>query len=509
MKLSRRSLLGTGIAGAAGIASGAGAFASLQGMGSKQSKIKNIIFLVVDGMAMQTLGIVDILSQLNGGKSSYWGWLMDQKFVTNGLQATRSLNSVVTDSAAASSAWGSGQHIFNGMINMYPDQTALKTLTTLMHEKGVRTGLVTTTTITHATPSGFAISIVNRDLEPIIAEKHLTSGVDVLMGGGNRHFAGDKRKDKRDLYPEFEKAGYTVVKNREALMETKSKKVLGIFSDSHLPFSVDRNNSPELQKTVPTLAEMTKHAIDNLKDSKNGFLLQVEGGKVDHAGHANDLASLVYDQIAFEEAVKVAVEFALKDKETLVIITADHATGGPSLNGMGEEYADSNKGILTVNGMKASYEVLARKFGASPTADSVRDIVKADLGLELSAAEAAAIVAGQKGQGPFNISGFLKASGMTMANILGNHTAVTWTSGNHTAEHVMVTALGPGSEMIKGLTRNVEFFDLMLAAKGIKHKNPTMDYATAQGHYEKMKVSLDQEWLDMYAVHEDCTCHHG
>jgi hypothetical protein len=176
---------------------------------------------------------------------------------------------------------------------------------------------------------------------------------------------------------------------------------------------------------------------------------------------------------------------------------------------MGDEYVDSNKGLMSVNGMKASYEVLARKFGASPTADSIRDIITADLGLELSAAEASAIAAGQKGQGPFNISGFLKASGMTMANILGNHTAVTWTSGNHTAEHVLVTALGPGSEMIKGLTRNVEFFDLMLATKGIKHKNPTMDYATAQGHFEKMKLSLDQEWIDMYAVHEDCGCHHG
>jgi|GEM_PF-5853748 len=139
------------------------------------------------------------------------------------------------------------------------------------------------------------------------------------------------------------------------------RRLLGVFSDGHTPFSVDRNNDPLLQMSVPSLAEMASAAIDRLKSGSNGFLLQIEGGRVDHGGHGNDLAALVYDQIAFEEAVKVAVDFALSNGETLVVITTDHACGGPSLNGAGHEYGDSAAGLRTLTGMKASYAEVWRR----------------------------------------------------------------------------------------------------------------------------------------------------
>src|SRR5688500_9496399 len=153
MKFTRRQLLATGAAGLAGCAL-AGPTKETATKGPAK-KAKNIIFCVADGMAAQTMSIGDQFQKLTAGKSSYWAWLMEQDGVVNGLQETRSLSSVVTDSSAASSTWGSGRRIWNGQVNMYPDGTALRTLHDLMHDAGMRTGLVTTTTITHATPAGF------------------------------------------------------------------------------------------------------------------------------------------------------------------------------------------------------------------------------------------------------------------------------------------------------------------------------------------------------------------
>jgi alkaline phosphatase len=396
------------------------------------------------------------------------------------------------------------------MINTFPDGTQngieLRTLYGLLHEKGVRTGLVTTTTITHATPSGFAINCVNRDLEALIAERYLKSGVDVLLGGGNRFFAADKRKDKMDLYAKFREAGYDVVQDRAGLMASKSRKVLGIFSEGHLPFTVDRNHSTEIAAKVPTLAEMTTHAINELKTNRNGFVLQIEGGRVDHAAHSSDVAAMFYDQIAFEDAVKVAVDFALADGDTLVIITADHACGGPSLNGDGDEYIDTNAALASFSNFKASFDTLLKMLGTSPSVGDVQGLVQAKLGYKLTPAEALAVVDAAKGNSPFKVSNFYRSVNMTMATVLGNHNRVNFTSGNHTGEHVLVTAIGPGAEQVAGITPNTQFFDMMLAAKGLKHENPSMDFETAARNMEKMKAAMDPDFIEMYAAHEECGC---
>lgn len=502
MTFSRRTLLG---AGAATLLTGA---IELPAAGrSKKAggkKPKNIIFCVADGMAMATVTMANYYQQITAGRSSYWMTLLNAEYAVSGLQNTRSLNSLVTDSAAASSAWGSGRHIWNGQLNAYPDKTELRTLASLMQEAGVRTGLVTTTTITHATPSGFAVNCIDRDLEGLIAEKHLKSGVDVLMGGGNKFFSPDLRPDKRDLYADFTRAGYAVVKTRQELLGLEHpKKVLGIFNDSHMPFTVDHVNSPDLFAAKPTLAEMVKTALASLHHSPKGFLLQIEGGKVDHGGHTNDLASLLYDQMAFEEAVKVAVEFALKDKETLVVITTDHATGGPALNGDGPEYIDSTEGLKRLSGMKSSYEPIFKAFGSSPTQAQVRDIIHDKLSIALTGDEADAVASAMKGASPFAVSTFYKGPQAVLAIVLGNYSKVTWTSQNHTSDHVLVTAVGPGKEFVAGLTPNVDFFDMMLATKGLKWSNPTMSFEDAARHYQKLKASLKPELYHRYAAYDE------
>lgn len=494
--VSRRSLLGAGLAslGAGGLSASPLQVGSV--LGNKRPK--NVIFCVVDGMASQTFSLADEFQKRVYAKGSYWAGLMNEPYAVNGLQYVGSLTGVVTDSAAASAAWGSGVHVWNGALNELPDGTKLRTLTSLVSEKGVRCGLVTTTTMTHATPAGFAICSATRGAEPTIAELYLNSGVDILMGGGDRYFSASRRADKKDVYGEFVKAGFKVVKTRDEALGATSGKVLGIFGDSHLPFMVDQNNDAELQKSVPTLAEMTRLALANLKGSPKGFLLQIEGGKVDHGAHANDLAGMFYDQIAFEEAVKVAVDFALADGETLVIITADHACGGPSLNGAGEEYIDATAGLESIAKMKASYYPLTQAMGKTPNRAQVQDVHKELLGMELTADEADVLVATIGGNSPFKVSEFYGSLNGTMAVIHGNHSKVTWTSGNHTAEHVMVTAVGPGSALVHGITENIRFFDLMTGVFGVSHTNPTMSHDEARRLISAKALeasTVDEHWV--------------
>jgi alkaline phosphatase len=515
MSFSRRTALSMG---AAGIVAGS---LSLPNLISAQSDFKlgerkwrgrrpkNIIFCVADGMATQMVAMSDYYQQLVNGRTSYWSELLQRDDIHSGWQDTRSLSSIVTDSAAAASTWGSGRKIWNGQLNMFPDGTELRTLASIMIENGVKVGLVTTTTITHATPAGFAINCQSRELEGLIAEKYLKSGVSVLMGGGNKFFAADKRKDNRDLYGDFAKAGYKVVRDRKSISGLKADKILGIFSDSHLPFSVDRDHNAKLTEEVPTLAEMTQVAIENLRGNKNGFLLQIEGGKVDHGCHANDIAAALFDQIAFEEAVKVAIEFAQKDKDTLVIITSDHACGGPSLNGAGNEYFDTTSGLVSISKHMGSYSLVTEQMGKTPSVDLVKDLFLVAYGYKLGSQEAGLIadtVAGKKPLGFLNLQNSVNS---VMALVMQNHTKVGFTSNNHTHEHVMVAAYGPGNQHVQGLTYNIEFFDMMLAAKGLKWSNPTMSFADAVKAMEKLKANYDPEIHAMYANHEDdeCSCH--
>jgi alkaline phosphatase len=252
---------------------------------------------------------------------------------------------------------------------------------------------------------------------------------------------------------------------------------------------------------------MAKVAIDNLKDHKGGFLLQIEGGKVDHAGHANDLGGHLHDQIAFEEAVKVAIEFARQDKETLVIITADHATGGPSVNGAGEEYFDTTAALASWAGIKSSYGSVFDLIGKKASVSSVQDAIKSTMGYGLKEVEAKVVADTINGNSPFAMLELQGTKNSVLALVLQNYTKVGWTSLNHTSEHVLVSAFGPGSEAVRGLTRNVEFFDLMLAARGMKWSNPRMSFEDAAKANEKLKASIDQEWFAFYAECDD-ECSH-
>ncbi len=296
--------------------------------GSK--KAKNIIMMVSDGMSIGTLNMADLYASRTFGKSSKWLGLYRDNKAVRALMDTASASSMVTDSAAASSSWGGGMRVKNGSLNVGMNGEKPQPILQKFKENGKKVGCVTTVPVTHATPAGFCVNIDNRGGQDLIAEIYMGLKFDVMMGGGSKYF-GEKRPGG-NLLPKFLTQGYKVAESRsEMLALDKSKPVLGLFAEDGLPYEIDRRHDAKLQKEVPSLAEMTMKAIELMKDNPQGFALQVEGGKVDWAAHSNDLSGLIFDQLAFDEAVGKVIEFAEKDGETLVIITTDHGNANPGL----------------------------------------------------------------------------------------------------------------------------------------------------------------------------------
>lgn len=246
-----------------------------------------------------------------------------------GLVTTHSANSVVTDSAAAATAMATGYKTDNGMIGVLPNGYRLVNIVERAESLGLSTGLVTTTRLTDATPAAFAAHVTSRNMEDVIADQMTTSDIDVLLGGGSMHFlpAGHPdsvRGDARNLAQEFIDQGYVYVDGRGDLLAARdSDSLLGLFTPSHMAYENSRNVSAE-----PSLSEMASVAIDMLNGDQDGFFLVIEGGRIDHAAHDNDLESVVGEMMAFDLAIGVAQNFTRSTDQTLVIVTADHETGG-------------------------------------------------------------------------------------------------------------------------------------------------------------------------------------
>ncbi len=247
------ALAGAGVLGCPAIVRSATTAAT-----APDARPRHLIHLVADGTSIGTLTLGDHFSRLHRKTGLRWLDLCRQPAAHTALVNMRSLNSWVTDSAAASSSWSTGSRVVNGVLNQLPDGTNLRPLCSLAAEAGWKRGLVTTTEITHATPAGFAANTDNRGTAEHIALQYLERKIDVLLGGGRKYFEPTRRKDKRDLHAEFARAGYSVLQTASQLAAApRGQPCLGTFASGHLPFTIDHQASDELRKTVPTLADMT------------------------------------------------------------------------------------------------------------------------------------------------------------------------------------------------------------------------------------------------------------
>ena len=463
-------------------------------------KPRHIIHLVSDGMSVGTLTCADYFSQLTRGRPLAWMGLYRRAGVQAALMNMRSLNSTVTDSAAASSSWGVGARVKNGALNILPDGQELRTLFALFADAGWARGLVTTTEITHATPAGFAVNMSDRGSADAIAVQYLERQVDVLLGGGAKFFDPAQRKDKRDLKADYGQRGYCVLQQRSELAEAPpTQRWLGVFAKSHLPFTLDHRNSDSLLVSVPTLAEMTRAALRRFERVKH-FLLQVEGGRVDHAAHASDAAAAMRDQVAFDEALDVCLEFQRREPDTLIVVTTDHGTSNLGLNGTGSGYENSPRCFARLAEAQKSFPELLRDLkkasGLDPdkeTTDAatleslgqlaparISEVVQEATGYAVPQKKAEAFVRFLEGRDRPLYDG-MNSLATQFGQLLANHFGIGWTGNAHTADYVPLVAAGPGAERFRGLIQNTDVFAHYLALAGIRFKNPTWPLLAESG----------------------------
>jgi len=441
-------------------------FANVHSPGrSGSSRAKNIIFMVSDGMSTGTLNMADLLLRRKEGRRSHWLSLYDEQKVTRALMDTASASSLVTDSAAASSSWGGGVRVNNGSLNVGPDGTFYKPILQKFKEAGKSVGCVTTVPITHATPAGFCINNNKRGDMDEIALQYLPLQFDVMMGGGREHFTAASRRDKQDLVAAYRQKNYRVVTARSELMNTsqeEDKPLLGIFSEGGLPYSLDHAQDKPAVSSIPTLAEMTAGAINRLKKNPRGFVMQVEGGKVDWAAHANDAGALLYDQIAFDQAIKVAIDFAEKDKETLVIITTDHGNANPGLF-----YGNNaSRNFDSIQNFKHTNDWILNGIQKDFKAGQVIERIEYAQGWIAKEEEAAELLKHYTSLDESGLYNPRKLPFRYLAQIQEQRTSVGWGAMDHSADYVELAMFGPGSELLKPFVKNTDLHNFMLTVTG-------------------------------------------
>jgi len=304
-------------------------------VGVSAKPVKNVIVMIPDGMSQ---GGVTLTRWYLGGKPL----AMDN--LACGLVRTYSADAVIADSAPAATAMATGYKSHTGFISVLPEIAKmpgekpiepgqeLRPVATVLEAArlaGKATGLVVTCEVMHATPAAFACHDPSRKNYDNLSEQEVYNGLDVVFGGGKMFFTKETRADKEDLIGQLGDMDYDVITTLEELRQLKTPRVFGLFSPDYpdgISYDIDRDKEKE-----PSLADMTSKAIELLEKDPDGFFLVVEGSKIDWAAHANDPVGLISEIAAFDRAVKVAVDFALANKNTVILIMSDHGNGGITL----------------------------------------------------------------------------------------------------------------------------------------------------------------------------------
>lgn len=318
----------------------------------KSNKPKNVIFMIGDGMGV---------SHVFAGITANHGQLFLNNFKYTGFSETQSASDYTTDSAAGGTALACGVRTYNGGLGVNQDSVAVKSILENAEDKGLATGLVSTSAITHATPASFIAHQASRSSYENIAVDFLKTDIDVFIGGGLNHFS--KRKDGRNLLDDLKKKNYRVETEMDKITTVKSGKLAGLTAPIH---------TGRLSERGDMLPLATETAIDILDNNKKGFFLMVEGSQIDWGGHANSTVYIIEDMLDFDRAIGKALDFAAKNGETLIVVTADHETGGFAVTG-GDRETGMVKGEYAT---KSHSAVMVPVFAYGPGADEFSGIMK-------------------------------------------------------------------------------------------------------------------------------------
>jgi alkaline phosphatase len=425
------------------------ATANYKSSADSEAKIKNIIILVPDGCSQS----VQTLARWYSGKPLQ----LDE--MTVGAVSTYSADSVITDSSSAATAFATGCKTTNGFISVGPAGDSVLSILEIPPEElqysplatvlegskleGKATGLVATTRVTHATPAAFASHVDDRDNENEIMEQMVYEDIDVVFGGGSSYLVpvveGGKRTDGEDLTEVLLERGYQYVDSRDEMLNLSSGKTWGLFSSSHMASSINR---PFLAPSQPSLPEMTEKAIELLSQDRDGFFLMVEGSQIDGATHANDPIYAVTEFLAFDEAVKVAVDFAEKDRHTLILVFPDHNTGGMTIGSYSDAEYDSTSVedvISPLKGMRLNSIGVAAKIGKDLSSENIKAQLKTWWDIDATDDDITEILE------LYNSGEGLSLDYAISEVISRNHTVIGWTTHGHCGEDVTLWAYGPDS----------------------------------------------------------------
>lgn len=287
-----------------------------------QSEVKNVILLIGDGMGLA---------------QSYAAYLANDKSLSiytmpyTGLSITSCADREVTDSGAGGTAIATGHKANYKAIGLDENNISHPSLLKIAKQYGKSTAIVCSCDLTHATPAAFVANVKNRDLQEQIALSYLEEFCDIALGGGAERFTSKGRKDKLNLIDSLAKRGYAVVYSQDELSKCESEKIFGLFAEGHLP---------EASKRGGVMQQYMLKALEQLDKNPNGFFMMLEGSRIDMEAHLNKYDAMVEETLDFDRCVAIALDFAKRKGNTLVVVTADHETGGLTLPAKGSKTQD-------------------------------------------------------------------------------------------------------------------------------------------------------------------------
>ncbi|WP_040213557.1 alkaline phosphatase [Clostridium polynesiense] len=435
---------------------------------AKNGRVKNVIMLIPDGTSIEA---ITIARWYNGGKP----FAMDE--IAVGLTRTHWRNGPITDSAPGGTAYAIGHKTDDKHVGVIEGGKPKATLIEAARLSGKSTGIVATSEVMHATPADFTAHDPDRGNYNSLMKQQIYNSLDVVLGGGNRFFtpeAGGKRADGKDLIETIKGLGYEYVTTKEGMKESNSSKLWGAFADKDLQYDIDRIAA---KSEEPTLAEMSKKAIEILSKDKDGFFLMIEGSKIDWAAHDNDPAGMAGDIAAFDAAVKVALDFAKKDGNTVVVSSADHGTGGPIIGGINPKYSSVTfkDSIDRLKSAKISLEY-ANTLLKGADDNKVREIFKDFYGINDPTAEEIAMAKNEK-----------------INKVISNRANISWAYGGHNGGDVGLYNYAPiGSEKLGGVVDNTEVGRYMARVLGLDlDKTSERLFVNAKEAFEDAEITMD------------------
>lgn len=439
---------------------------------------KYIFYFIGDGMGPVAVNNAQLYQRTVKGNPAL---LTMNQMPFAGLATTHSASSPVTDSAAAGTALATGHKTKNGMLGMNADTVSVTSIAKILHANGYGVGLVTTVAPDDATPGAFYANVPARSMFYEIGKDAAASGFE-FIAGANLRGTRDKNGNPNDLYKIIEESGMQIVRGTDALKDVTSRRVMLL--------SPDTTSMNEIGLTIDSIAgamvlsEMTEGCIDHLmKNSPDKFFMMVEGGSIDHAGHANDAATSIMETLSFDEALAVAYRFyQQRPDETLIVVTADHETGGLATANRNHHYWVDFSPLQYQRIAKDSFANWTRSeilSGREFTWPEMKEIISDKLGLYtfIPVDEKEDAVLQEKFE-----KNFRRHSGEELKSLYNAYnefcielfdymsriSGVGWTTGDHSGAMVPIYSVGVGAERLSGTLDNTQIPERILSIAGLK-----------------------------------------